>query len=89
MECEYNKDLFDNLKITIQLLTGDFKSATETSWRSSMSDNDRMQRETLLFPIWARQITWQKDVDESDDIQSLQMTTLDFLVKLQLGILPC
>ena len=49
----YNKDLFDNLKITVHNYSqGDFKSATEPSWRSSMSENDRMQREALLFPIW-------------------------------------
>ena len=49
----YNKDLFENLKINIHNYSqGDFKSATETSWRSSMSENDRMQREALLFPIW-------------------------------------
>ena len=49
----YNKDLFENLKITVHNYSqGDFKSATETSWRSSMSENDRMQREALLFPIW-------------------------------------
>jgi len=49
----YNKDLFENLKITIHNYSqGDFKSATEPSWRSDMSENDRMQREALLFPIW-------------------------------------
>ena len=49
----YNKDLFENLKITIHNYSqGDFKSATEPSWRSNMSENDRMQREALLFPIW-------------------------------------
>ena len=49
----YNKELFDNLKITIHNYSqGDFKSATEPSWRSNMSENDRMQREALLFPIW-------------------------------------
>ena len=49
----YNKELFENLKINIHNYSqGDFKSATETSWRSSMSQNDRIQREALLFPIW-------------------------------------
>ena len=49
----YNKELFENLKINIHNYSqGDFKSATETSWRSSMSENDRIQREALLFPIW-------------------------------------
>jgi protease-4 len=50
----YNKDLFENLKINIHNYSqGDFKSATEPSWRSSMSENDRMQREALLNPIWS------------------------------------
>jgi len=50
----YNKDLFENLKINIHNYSqGDFKSATEPSWRSNMSENDRMQREALLNPIWS------------------------------------
>ncbi|MDB3950493.1 signal peptide peptidase SppA [Gammaproteobacteria bacterium] len=69
----YNKDLFDNLKITIHNYSqGDFKSATETSWRSSMSDNDRMQREALLYPIWdeMKSIMAEGRGIESADIQS-------------------
>ena len=69
----YNKDLFDNLKITIHNYSqGDFKSATEPSWRSSMSENDRMQREALLQPIWTEMKSLMAEGRgiESNDIQS-------------------
>ena len=69
----YNKDLFENLKINFHNYSqGDFKSATETNWRSNMSDNDRMQREALLFPIWdeMKSLMAEGRGIQADDIQS-------------------
>ncbi|MDA7575823.1 signal peptide peptidase SppA [Gammaproteobacteria bacterium] len=84
----YNKDLFDNLKITIHNYSqGDFKSATETSWRSSMSDNDRMQREALLFPIWdeMKSLMAEGRGIESDDIQSFADDYVGFFGEAAIG----
>jgi protease-4 len=84
----YNKDLFDNLKITIHNYSqGDFKSATETSWRSSMSDNDRMQREALLYPIWdeMKSLMAEGRGIESDDIQSFADGYVGFFGEAAIG----
>jgi protease-4 len=84
----YNKDLFDNLKITIHNYSqGDFKSATETSWRSSMSDNDRMQREALLFPIWdeMKSLMAEGRGIESEDIQSFADDHVGFFGEAAIG----
>ena len=84
----YNKDLFDNLKITIHNYSqGDFKSATETSWRSSMSDNDRMQREALLFPIWdeMKLLMAEGRGIELDDIQSFADDYVGFFGEAAVG----
>ena len=84
----YNKDLFDNLKITIHNYSqGDFKSATETSWRSSMSDNDRMQREALLYPIWdeMKSLMAEGRGIESDDIQSFADDYVGFFGEAAIG----
>ena len=84
----YNKDLFDNLKITIHNYSqGDFKSATETSWRSSMSDNDRMQREALLFPIWdeMKLLMAEGRGIELDDIQSFADDYVGFFGEAAIG----
>ena len=49
----YQKELFENLKINYHnYLDGDFKSAVESNTRADMSENDRLQREAYLFPIW-------------------------------------
>ena len=49
----YQKEFFENLKINFHNYSqGDFKSALEPSTRTDMSENDRMQREALLNPIW-------------------------------------
>src|SRR5210317_2008739 len=49
----YQKELYENLKINFHNYSqGDFKSAVEGNTRTDMSENDRMQREALLFPIW-------------------------------------
>ncbi|MDC0244967.1 signal peptide peptidase SppA [Pseudomonadota bacterium] len=84
----YNKDLFDNLKITIHNYSqGDFKSATETSWRSSMSDNDRMQREALLYPIWdeMKSLMAEGRGIESADIQSFADGYVGFIGEAAIG----
>ncbi len=49
----YQKELFENLKINFHNYSqGDFKSAVEGNTRTDMSENDRLQREALLNPIW-------------------------------------
>ena len=49
----YQKELFENLKINYHNYSdGDFKSAVEINTRADMSENDRLQREAYLFPIW-------------------------------------
>ena len=49
----YQKELFENLKINFHNYSqGDFKSAVEGNTRTDMSENDRLQREALLMPIW-------------------------------------
>ena len=84
----YNKDLFENLKITIHNYSqGDFKSATESSWRSDMSDNDRMQREALLFPIWneMKSLMAQGRGIQADDIQSFADDYVGFFGEAAIG----
>jgi protease-4 len=55
-----------------------------------MSENDRMQREALLYPIWDEMKSLMAEGRGLNQMISnlLQMATLDFLVKLPLGILP-
>jgi len=49
----YQKELYENLKINFHNYSqGDFKSAVEGNTRTDMSENDRLQREALLNPIW-------------------------------------
>ncbi|MDC0198596.1 signal peptide peptidase SppA, partial [Pseudomonadota bacterium] len=84
----YNKDLFENLKINIHNYSqGDFKSATETSWRSSMSENDRMQREALLNPIWdeMKSLMAEGRGIESADIQSFADDYVGFFGEAAIG----
>ena len=81
------KELYENLKINFHNYSqGDFKSALEPNTRTGMSENDRMQREALLNPIWdeMKSLMAEGRGIDSDDIQYfLQMSTPDFLVKLQ------
>jgi len=84
----YNKDLFENLKITIHNYSqGDFKSATEPSWRSDMSENDRMQREALLFPIWDEMKVLMAEGRgiEPSDIQSFADNYVGFFGEAAIG----
>jgi protease-4 len=49
----YQRELFENLKINFHNYSeGDFKSAVEGTTRADMSENDRLQQEAFLFPIW-------------------------------------
>ena len=49
----YQRELFENLKINFHNYSeGDFKSAVEGNTRADMSENDRLQQEAFLFPIW-------------------------------------
>ncbi len=84
----YNKDLFENLKITIHNYSqGDFKSATEPSWRSDMSENDRMQREAILFPIWdeMKALMAEGRSIESSDIQAFADNYVGFFGEAAIG----
>ena len=84
----YNKGLFDNLKITIHNYSqGDFKSATEPSWRSDMSENDRMQREAILFPIWdeMKALMAEGRGIESSDIQAFADNYVGFFGEAAIG----
>ena len=84
----YNKDLLENLKITIHNYSqGDFKSATEPSWRSDMSENDRMQREALLFPIWdeMKALMAEGRGIEPSDIQSFADNYVGFFGEAAIG----
>ena len=84
----YNKELFENLKINIHNYSqGDFKSATETSWRSNMSENDRIQREALLFPIWDEMKALMAEGRglEAKDIQSFADDYVGFFGEAAIG----
>ena len=69
----YQKELYENLKINFHNYSqGDFKSAVEGNTRTDMSENDRLQREALLNPIWDEMKLLMAEARgiESSDIQS-------------------
>ena len=69
----YQKELYENLKINFHNYSqGDFKSAVEGNTRTDVSENDRLQREALLTPIWDEMKTLMAEGRgiESNDIQS-------------------
>ena len=69
----YQKELYENLKINFHNYSqGDFKSAVEGNTRTDMSENDRLQREALLTPIWdeMKALMAEGRGIESNDIQS-------------------
>ena len=69
----YQKELYENLKINFHNYSqGDFKSAVEGNTRTNMSENDRLQREALLIPIWneMKLLMAEGRGIESSDIQS-------------------
>jgi protease-4 len=85
----YNKDLFDNLKITIHNYSqGDFKSATETSWRSRACLIMTECKERLCsYPIWdeMKSLMAEGRGIESDDIQSFADDYVGFFGEAAIG----
>ena len=84
----YQKDLYENLKINFHNYSqGDFKSAVEGNTRTDMSENDRMQREALLFPIWdeMKSLMAEGRGIESDDIQSFADGYVGFFGEAAIG----
>ena len=84
----YKKDLYDNLKINITNYSqGDFKSAIEPNTRTDMSENDRMQREALLNPIWneIKFLMAEGRGIKSDDIQSFADNYIGFFGEAEIG----
>ncbi|MDB4043766.1 signal peptide peptidase SppA [Gammaproteobacteria bacterium] len=84
----YQKELFENLKINFHNYSqGDFKSAVEGNTRTDMSDNDRLQREALLNPIWNEMKVLMAEGRgiESDDIQSFADDYIGFFGEAGMG----
>jgi protease-4 len=84
----YQKELYENLKINFHNYSqGDFKSAAEGNTRTDMSENDRMQREALLFPIWdeMKSLMAEGRGIESDDIQSFADGYVGFFGEATIG----
>ncbi|MAL64787.1 MAG: signal peptide peptidase SppA [Candidatus Marinimicrobia bacterium] len=84
----YKKELYDNLKINITNYSeGDFKSALEPNTRTSMSRNDRMQREALLKPIWneMKSLMASGRGIRPDDIQSFADNYIGFFGEAEIG----
>jgi protease-4 len=84
----YQKELYENLKINFHNYSqGDFKSAVEGNTRTDMSDNDRLQREALLNPIWGEMKLLMAEGRgiESDDIQSFADNYVGFFGEAAMG----
>ena len=84
----YQKELYENLKINFHNYSqGDFKSALEPNSRTGMSENDRMQREALLNPIWddMKYLMAEGRGINSDDIQSFADNYFGFFNDAGLG----
>ena len=78
----YQKELYEKLKINFHNYSqGDFKSALEPNTRTDMSENDRMQREALLDPIWEEMkfLMAEGRGIESDDIQFFADNFIGFI----------
>ncbi|MDC1332346.1 signal peptide peptidase SppA [Gammaproteobacteria bacterium] len=84
----YQKELYENLKINFHNYSqGDFKSAVEGNTRTDMSENDRLQREALLNPIWGEMkllMAEGRDI-ESGDIQSFADDYVGFFGEAAIG----
>ncbi|MDB9907897.1 signal peptide peptidase SppA [Gammaproteobacteria bacterium] len=84
----YQKELYENLKINFHNYSqGDFKSAVEGNTRTDMSENDRLQREALLNPIWDEMkllMAEGRDI-ESGDIQSFADDYVGFFSEAAIG----
>ena len=84
----YQKEFYENLKININNYSqGDFKSAVEPNTRTDMSENDRMQREAILNPIWdeMKSLMAEGRGIESDDIQSFADDYVAFIGEAAIG----
>ena len=84
----YQKELYENLKINFHNYSqGDFKSALEPNTRTDMSENDRMQREAILNPIWdeMKSLMAVGRGIESDDIQSFADDYVAFIGEAAIG----
>ena len=84
----YQKELYENLKINFHNYSqGDFKSALEPNTRTDMSENDRMQREAILNPIWdeMKSLMAVGRGIESDDIQSFADDYIGFFGEAAIG----
>ena len=84
----YQKELYENLKINFHNYSqGDFKSALEPNTRTDMSENDRMQREDLLNPIWdeMKSLMAEGRGIDSDDIQSFADDYFGFFGEAEIG----
>ena len=84
----YQKELFENLKINFHNYSqGDFKSAVEGNTRTNMSENDRLQREALLTPIWneMKLLMAEGRGIESSDIQSFADGYVGFFGEAAMG----
>ena len=84
----YQKELYENLKINFHNYSqGDFKSAVEGNTRTDMSENDRLQREALLNPIWDEMkllMAEGRDI-ELGDIQSFADDYVGFFGEAAIG----
>jgi len=84
----YQKELYENLKINVNNYSeGDFKSALEPNTRTDMSENDRMQSEALLNPIWNEMkfLMAEGRGIKSDDIQSFADDYIGFFGEAEIG----
>ena len=84
----YQKELYENLKINVNNYSeGDFKSSLEPNTRTDMSENDRMQKEALLNPIWNEMkfLMAEGRGIKSDDIQSFADDYIGFFGEAEIG----
>ena len=84
----YQRELFENLKINFHNYSqGDFKSAVEGNTRTDMSENDRLQREALLNPIWdeMKSLMAEGRGIKSNDIQSFADDYVGFFGEAAMG----
>ena len=84
----YQKELFENLKINFHNYSqGDFKSAVEGNTRTDMSENDRLQREALLNPIWDEMKALMAEARgiQPDEIQSFADDYVGFFGEAAMG----
>lgn len=84
----YQKELYENLKINFHNYSqGEFKSAVEDNTRTDMSENDRMQREALFFPIWdeMKSLMAEGRGVDSSDIQAFSDDYVGFFGEAAMG----